>query len=59
VRDPNGEGEDAGYLLSVILDGDRGTSYLLCLDAGSMREVGRAECGVAVGMGFHGKHVPV
>ncbi|KAH8804477.1 carotenoid cleavage dioxygenase [Xylogone sp. PMI_703] len=57
VQDPHREGEDAGYILSVILDGDKGTSYLLCLDAKTMTEVGRAECDVAVGMGFHGSFV--
>lgn len=58
VADNTREGEDAGYLLSVVLDGDKGTSYLLCLDAKTMEEVGRAECEVPVGMGFHGNHVP-
>ena len=49
--------EDDGVLLSVVLDGGRGTSYLVCLDAPSMREVGRAEAGFAVGFGLHGRHV--
>ena len=57
VPDPTGNTEDAGFLLSVILDGDKGTSYLLCLDARTMKEVGRAECDVAVGIGFHGRHL--
>lgn len=57
VQDPRREGEDAGYLLSVMLDGVKGTSYLLCLDAKTMKETGRAECDMAVGMGFHGSHV--
>lgn len=58
VADETREGEDAGYILSVILDGDKGTSYLLCLDAKTMKEVGRAECDVPVGFGFHGSHLP-
>lgn len=58
VADNTREGEDAGYLLSVILNGDKGTSYLLCLDAKTMVEIGRAECDVAVGFGFHGNHIP-
>lgn len=58
VPDPNDNTEDAGFLLSVILDGDKGTSYLLCLDARTMKEVGRAECNVPVGSGFHGRHLP-
>lgn len=54
--DPTMETEDAGVLLSVILDGDKGSSYLLCLDARVMKELGRAEVDVAVGFGFHGRH---
>lgn len=57
VPDPDRNEEDGGFLLSVILDGEKGTSYLLCLDAENMQEVGRAEVGVAVGFGFHGCHV--
>ena len=57
VPDPDRNEEDGGFLLSVILDGEKGTSYLLCLDAENMQEVGRAEVGAAVGFGFHGCHV--
>jgi torulene dioxygenase len=46
--------EDGGWLLSCVLDGETGRSYLLCLDAESMEEVGRAESDVAWGIGFHG-----
>lgn len=54
-----GEGaEDDGVLLSVVLDGENRTSYLLCLDARTMAEVGRAECGFAIAFGLHGRHVP-
>ncbi|KAH9885710.1 carotenoid oxygenase [Xylariomycetidae sp. FL2044] len=49
--------EDDGVLLSVVLDGFGRKSYLLCLDARDMTELGRAECGFAVGLGFHGVHV--
>lgn len=49
--------EDDGALLSVVLDGDSGSSYLLCLDARTMRETGRASVGVPVGFGFHGRHM--
>ncbi|EEH50500.1 uncharacterized protein PADG_06579 [Paracoccidioides brasiliensis Pb18] len=51
--------EDDGVLLSVVLDGLKGTSYLLVLDAKTMTEVGRAEVAGPVGFGFHGTHVPV
>jgi torulene dioxygenase len=51
------DGEDDGVLLSVVLDGTKGKSYLLCLDARTMREVGRASLQCVVGFGFHGQHV--
>ncbi|KAJ5093873.1 Carotenoid oxygenase [Penicillium angulare] len=58
VPNPNGEKEDDGVLLSVVLDGFKGTSYLLCLDAQTLNELGRANVNGAVGFGFHGQHVP-
>ena len=58
VQNPEGTEEDDGVLLSVVLDGLRGKSYLLCLDARTMKEMGRAETDVVVGFGFHGLHVP-
>jgi len=58
VPDGTDEAEDAGYLLSVVLNGETGTSSLVCLDARDMTEVGRADCGVPVGFGFHGAHYP-
>lgn len=57
VPRPNGTEEDDGILLSVVLDGETGTSYLLCLDAMTMDELGHAEVGFAVALGFHGVHV--
>ncbi|KAH6623309.1 carotenoid oxygenase [Chaetomium tenue] len=54
-----GEGEDDGVLLSVVLDGANRVSYLLCLDARTMTELGRAECEFAVAIGLHGVHLPV
>ncbi|CAK7562994.1 MAG: hypothetical protein SEPTF4163_000851 [Sporothrix epigloea] len=61
VQGDNGNGsededEDDGVLLSVVLDGLEAKSYLLCLDARTMKEVGRAEVGFAIGFGFHGAH---
>ncbi|KAB8239757.1 carotenoid oxygenase family protein [Aspergillus alliaceus] len=58
VPDGTDDAEDAGYLLSVVLNGDTGTSYLICLDARNMTEIGRADCASAVGFGFHGSHYP-
>jgi torulene dioxygenase len=57
VPKPNGTEEDDGVLLSVVLDGIKETSYLLCLDAKTMNELGRAEVGGVVGFGFHGLHI--
>ncbi|KAI3322362.1 carotenoid cleavage dioxygenase 1 [Xylariaceae sp. AK1471] len=51
------EDEDDGVLLSVVLDGYGKTSYLVCLDAKTMKELGRAECDWAIGHGFHGLHI--
>jgi torulene dioxygenase len=54
IPNPDGKGEDDGVLLSVVLDGYSGQSYLLCLDATTMQELGRADVGGVVGFGFHG-----
>lgn len=59
VPDPDGTAEDDGVLLSVIFDGLNGHSYLLCLDARNMTEIGRASLPGVVGHGFHGTHVPL
>ena len=58
IADPEGTAEDDGVLMTVVLDGVNGDSYLLVLDAKTMREVGRANVGSVVGFGFHGTHVP-
>ena len=57
IANPEGTEEDDGVCLSVVLDGTRGKSYLLCLDARTFEEVGRAEMNVVVPFGFHGSHV--
>lgn len=49
--------EDGGVLLTVVLDGVAGKSYLLVLDAQNMTEVARANVDGVVGFGFHGTHV--
>lgn len=56
VPRPGGEAEDDGVLLSVVLDGGAEKSYLLCLDARTMEELGRAEMEFVVGFGLHGMH---
>ncbi|POR34798.1 Beta,beta-carotene 15,15'-monooxygenase [Tolypocladium paradoxum] len=59
VPRPGGTDEDDGVVLSVVLDGTAQKSYLLCLDAKTMEELGRAEADFAIAMGFHGFHAPV
>jgi len=57
VPDPQSLEEDGGVLLSVVLDGPEGKSYLLVLEAKTMKEVGRAHVDGAIGFGFHGLYV--
>lgn len=56
IANPESEDEDGGVLLSVVLDGISGKSYLLVLDAKDMSELGRAKVDGAIGFGFHGIH---
>ncbi|KAF2204898.1 carotenoid oxygenase [Delitschia confertaspora ATCC 74209] len=58
VGNPKGEKEDDGVLLTVVLNGHKGESYLLVLDARDLKEMGRAEVKGPVTFGFHGAHVP-
>ncbi len=53
---PAATDEDDGVVLSVVLDGEGRRSYLLCLDAKTMTEMGRAEADFAIAFGFHGLH---
>ena len=55
VARPGAEDEDAGVLLSVVLDGARGTSFLLVLDAATLDEVARAEVPHHIPFSFHGQ----
>ena len=55
VREPGAEAEDAGVVLSVVLDTRAGRSFLLVLDAGSFDEVARAEAPHHIPFGFHGQ----
>jgi carotenoid cleavage dioxygenase-like enzyme len=52
---PGRTAEDDGVLLSVVLDADRGTSFLLVLDATTLTEVARAELPHPVLLGYHGQ----
>jgi beta,beta-carotene 9',10'-dioxygenase len=56
VREPGTEAEDAGVVLSVVLDVNAGRSFLLVLDAGSFEEIARAEAPHHIPFGFHGQY---
>jgi torulene dioxygenase len=58
VPNPAENDEDSGVLLSVVLDGILGKSYLLVLDAKDLTELGKAHVDGVIGFGFHGAHVP-
>ncbi|XP_066280988.1 beta,beta-carotene 15,15'-dioxygenase-like [Branchiostoma lanceolatum] len=58
VPDPNGTEEDAGVILSSVLDGDRGMNYLLILDARTMTEMNTAYLPTWIPYGFHGQFFP-
>jgi beta,beta-carotene 9',10'-dioxygenase len=55
VAEPGGPDEDAGVLLSIVLDGERGNSFLLVLDARDLTELARAEVPHHIPFGFHGQ----
>jgi carotenoid cleavage dioxygenase-like enzyme len=58
VRTPDTEQEDSGVLLSVVLDGAAGTSFLLALDATDLSEIGRARVPHHIPFGLHGSYFP-
>jgi len=55
VADPTGSAEDAGLLLSVVLDAASESSYLLVLDAQTMQERARAQVPHHIPFGIHGE----
>jgi beta,beta-carotene 9',10'-dioxygenase len=58
ARTPGTEREDAGVLLSVVLDAAAGTSFLLALDATDLSEIARARVPHHIPFGFHGSYFP-
>jgi carotenoid cleavage dioxygenase-like enzyme len=56
VREPGADAEDAGVVLSVVLDTKAGHSFLLVLDAGSFEEIARADAPHHIPFGFHGQY---
>jgi carotenoid cleavage dioxygenase-like enzyme len=57
VAEPGAAAEDAGVLLSIVLDGERGSSFLLVLDAATLGERARVEVPHHIPFGFHGQFV--
>ena len=55
VAAPEATDEDDGVLLSIVLDGRRGASFLLVLDAATLSELARAEVPHHIPFGFHGQ----
>jgi beta,beta-carotene 9',10'-dioxygenase len=55
---PDARAEDDGVILSVVLNANRGNSFLLVLDAHSFEELGRAEVPHHIPQGFHGEFFP-
>lgn len=51
---PNAKAEDDGVLVSQVYDGVRRETFLLVLDAATMRELARAYTGIRVPSSFHG-----
>ena len=58
VERPGARAEDDGVVLSVVLNGVKGNSFLLVLDAHTFEEIGRAEVPHHVPFGFHGWYFP-
>jgi len=55
VRRVGADAEDDGVLLSLVLDAEKGRSFLAVLDAGTLEELARAEAPHAIPFGFHGQ----
>ncbi|GHO46362.1 carotenoid oxygenase family protein [Ktedonospora formicarum] len=58
VEAPEARAEDDGVVLSVVLNGKKGNSFLLVLDAHTFHEIGRAEVPHHIPFGFHGLFFP-
>ena len=58
VPRPGSDVEGDGVLLSLVLDARANASFLVALDATTLRGIARATLPHAVPFGFHGEHVP-
>lgn len=54
VPKPGATSEDEGVVLTVLLDGQKGNSFLLVLDGVTFEELGRAMAPHHIPFGFHG-----
>ncbi|OXM84323.1 carotenoid oxygenase family protein [Paenibacillus rigui] len=54
VERPHAKSEDDGVILSVVLDGKQGHSFLLILDAVTFQELGKVHVPHHIPFGFHG-----
>ncbi|HLI05375.1 MAG TPA: carotenoid oxygenase family protein [Ktedonobacteraceae bacterium] len=58
VQAPRAQAEDDGVVLSVVLNAQKGNSFLLVLDAHTLEEIGRAEVPHHIPLGLHGQFFP-
>jgi beta,beta-carotene 9',10'-dioxygenase len=56
VAKPQAADEDHGVIISVVLDANKATSFLLILDASTFRELARVEVSRHIPFGFHGNY---
>jgi beta,beta-carotene 9',10'-dioxygenase len=56
VAAPHATQEDDGVVLSIVLDGTKGTSFLAVIDAASFTELARAEVPHHIPFSFHGMY---
>jgi carotenoid cleavage dioxygenase-like enzyme len=55
VAAPDARAENDGVLLSVVFNGEQGTSFMVVLDAQTLSELARAEVPHHIPFGFHGQ----
>lgn len=55
IKNPNSGNEDSGVLLSLVLDEYAGSSFLVCLDAKTLKELARAMLPHHIPRGLHGQ----
>ncbi len=58
VPSPNGKREDEGILLNIVLNLENSSSFLLVLDATTLREMARAKVKHKIPVGLHGRYFP-